>query len=383
MSDTTGAHPIPEGPFPRGPIPESPLAVPTTQRPLRSRVHVAREWAKANLFDGVVNSLLTVVTVAVLLWFVPIVVRWLVVDAVGFQGDPEACRKAAGACWAFLRVKGDVILTGTYPFDERWRAQVAAVVTLVAVAVALFWRGGLTGLIGLFAAACLANLVLLSGGVFGLKPIDSTRWNGLPLVLFLSVFTMALALPIGVTLALARQSKATVVRWVAIGWIETIRGIPMVAVLFAGVFILPLLMPPGWHVSSMLSIFVVLTVFHAAYFAEDVRSGLDDFDKGQIEAALSIGLTEWQTQRLVVLPQALRIALPALTNSIIGGFKDTSLVAIVGLYDLMATARMASADVEWQAYTLEGNIVVGVFYLVTCVAVSERFRRMAEIAPQR
>lgn len=351
-----------------------------TRRPRRV---VAWEWARANLFDGVVNSALTLVTVAFLAWAVPIALRWLVVDAVGFHGDVAACKTAGGACWAFLRVKGDVVLTGTYPFDERWRAQIAAVVTLVTVAVALFWRGGFLGLAALFLGACLVDLAFLSGGVFGLAPVDATRWNGLPLVLFLSVFTMATALPIGVALALARKSHAVVVRVVAVAWIEAIRGIPMVAVLFAGVFILPLLMPPGWHLSTMISIFVVSTIFHAAYFAEDVRSGLDDFDKGQVEAALSLGLTRWRTLRLVVLPQALRTALPALTNSIIGGYKDTSLVAIVGLFDLMATSRLATADVEWQAYSLEANIVVGVFYLVTCVAVSERFRRLARIAPER
>ncbi len=350
-------------------------------RPRRPRHVVVREWARANLFDGPVNSLLTLVTVAFLVWFVPIAVRWLVIDAVGIGGDVATCKTSGGACWAFLRAKGDVILTGTYPFDDRWRAQMAAVVTLVTVAVALFWRGGFLSLSALFFAGFLANLVLLSGGVFGLSRIDATRWNGLPLVLFLSVFTMVAALPIGVALALARKSQAVVIRMVAIAWIEAIRGIPMVAVLFAGVFILPLLMPPGWHVSSMISIFVVLTIFHAAYFAEDVRSGLDDFDRGQIEAAYSIGLTHRRTLRLVVLPQALRTALPALTNSIIGGYKDTSLVAIVGLFDLMATSRLATADVEWQAYSLEANIVVGIFYLVTCVAVSERFRRLARIAP--
>ncbi len=363
-------------------LPAAPPSI-ATARPRRPRAVVAWEWARANLFDGWVNTALTLVTVGFLLWFVPIAVRWLAIDAVGFGGDVASCKTAGGACWAFLRAKGDVILTGTYPFDERWRAQVAAAVTLVTVAVALFWRGGFLGLAALFLAACLIDLVFLSGGVLGLSPIDATRWNGLPLVLFLSVFTMAAALPIGVALALARKSKAVVIRLVAVAWIEAIRGIPMVAVLFAGVFIQPLLMPPGWHVSSMISIFVVLTIFHAAYFAEDVRSGLDDFDKGQIEAALSVGLTARQTLRFVVLPQALRTALPALTNSIIGGYKDTSLVAIVGLFDLMATSRLATADVEWQAYSLEANIVVGVFYLVTCIAVSERFRRLARIAPER
>lgn len=357
--------------------------IPSDRRPRRPRRVVAWEWARANLFDGPVNTALTLATTAFLVWAIPIALRWLVLDAVGFSGDVAACKAASGACWAFLRVKGDVILTGTYPFDERWRAQLAALITIVTVAAALFWRGGFLTLGLLFLAGCLADLALLSGGVFGLKPVDATRWNGLPLVLFLSVFTMALALPIGIALALARKARAVVIRTVAIAWIEAIRGIPMVAVLFAGVFILPLLMPPGWHVSSMISIFVVLTVFHAAYFAEDVRSGLDDFDKGQIEAAYSIGLTHGRTLRLVVLPQALRTALPALTNSIIGGYKDTSLVAIVGLFDLMATSRLATADVEWQAYSLEANIVVGLFYLVTCIAVSERFRRLARVAPER
>ncbi len=351
--------------------------IPSSTAPRRPRHVVAREWAKANLFDGPINTALTLATLAFLAWAVPITVRWLAVDAVGFSGDVASCKAAHGACWAFLRVKGDVILTGTYPFDERWRAQIASLVTVVTVAVALFWRGGFGSLAGLFLAGCLVNLALLSGGFLGLSRVDATRWNGMPLVLFLSVFTMALALPIGIALAIARKAEAPVIRAVAITWIETVRGIPMVAVLFAGVFILPLLLPPGVQISSMISIFVVLTVFHAAYFAEDVRSGLDDFDHGQIEAARAIGLSPWRTLRLVVLPQALRTALPALTNSIIGGFKDTSLVAIVGLYDLMATSRLATADVEWQAYSLEANIVVGIFYLVTCLAVSERFRHLA------
>ena len=346
-------------------------------RPSRRTFSAASRWLRDNLFDGWVNSALTLGLAALIIWWTPVLVRWLIIDAVGVTGDVEACRRAAGACWAFLRVKGDVILTGTYPFEERWRANLAAGLTMALVAVALAWRGHLATLAGLFVLTCLANILLLSGGVFGLTPVDTTRWNGLPLVLFLSVFTLVLALPLGMVLALARRSEATVVHLVAVGWIEIIRGIPMVAVLFAGVFILPLLLPPGWHVTSMVSIFVVLVIFHAAYFAEDLRSGLDEFNPGQIEAALSLGLGDWQVIRLVVLPQALRIALPALTNSIIGGFKDTSLVAMVGLYDLMATSRLATADVEWQAFSLEANIVVGVFYVVACVAVSERFRRMA------
>jgi general L-amino acid transport system permease protein len=330
----------------------------------------ARLWLKKNLFRNAWNTALTLACSAVALLALIGAVRWGIVDAVPVSGTLEECRTASGACWAFLREKWLLILTGTYPPDERWRAFAVCALILLAMGTAAFTRLRLVWKSSWLGLTAIASYLLLRGGVFGLPVVESARWNGLPLVLFLSVFTLAAAFPLGVSLALVRWCARPFFQRAAVLYIEVIRAIPMVAVLFAGVFILPLLMPPGAGIDPVLSILIVLTFFHAAYFAEDVRAGLQALPRGQIEAADSLGLKGWQRIALVVLPQSLRIAMPGVTNTVIGGFKDTSLVAIVGMHDLISTARMAYADPLWQAYALEANIAIGCFYFAACAVIS-------------
>jgi general L-amino acid transport system permease protein len=353
---------------------------------LAPRLHwsrAARAWLRANLFSGWWNTLLTLATLALLYSFVSASLRWGVYDAIPLSGDRDSCLKASGACWAFLREKADLILTGTYPAPERWRAHAATAIIVVLVLIQLLVPLRLAPRVGLLFGAAGASYLLLRGGVAGLPLVESHRWNGLPLVLFLSIFSMAMAFPLGIALALARWSRNRALNLAAVGYIETVRAIPMVAVLFAGVFVLPLVIARGATIEPVTAILLVLTLFYAAYFAEDVRAGLQALPRGQIEAGESLGLSGFQRLRLIVLPQALRTAVPGLTNSVIGSFKDTSLVAIVGMHDLLSTSRMAYADPLWQAYALEANIAIGLFYFLCCWMISERGRRLGHPVVQR
>ena len=333
-------------------------------------------WLRQNLFSSWWNTVLTVVTLALLVLFAWSALTWVVLEAVPFSGNRAECLNASGACWAFLSEKANLVLTGTYPAAERWRAQLASGLIIVTILVFALVPMRLAIRAAMVVGTAVLSYLLLRGGFAGLPFVESHRWNGLPLILFLSAFTMAAAFPLGILLALARWSQHRALNLAAVAYIETVRAIPMVAVLFAGIFVLPLLLTRDATIEPVAAILIVLTLFYAAYFAEDIRSGLQALPKGQIEAGASLGLTAAQRIRLIVLPQALRTAIPGMTNTIIGSFKDTSLVAIVGMHDLLSTARMAYADPLWQAYALEANIAIGLFYFLCCWMISERARRL-------
>ncbi len=351
--------------------------------PKRYWLRTALSWLRVNLFSGWWNTLLTLATLAALYIFVSACLRWGVFNAVPLSGDHNSCLTASGACWAFLHEKADLILTGTYPAPERWRAYTATGVIVALILIQLLAPLRIALRVGLLLGAAGVSYLLLRGGVAGLPLVESHRWNGLPLVLFLSIFSMAAAFPLGIVLALARWSRNRTLNLAAIGYIETVRAIPMVAVLFAGVFVLPLVIARGAAIEPVMAVLLVLVLFYAAYFAEDVRAGLQALPHGQVEAGASLGLSGWQRLRLIVLPQALRTAVPGLTNSVIGSFKDTSLVAIVGMHDLLSTSRMAYADPLWQAYALEANIAIGLFYFLCCWMISERGRLLGHPVAQR
>ncbi|WP_293795483.1 amino acid ABC transporter permease [uncultured Bosea sp.] len=351
-------------------------AVPVAGLPQSRRLVAAGRWLRSNLFSSWWNALLTGLVLYGIVTFVAKALSWGVVEAVPFSGSRAECAAASGACWAFLREKVHLVLTGTYPEPERWRAYLASGVMIAAILAFAKTPIGVAGRAVLVVVSGTCSYLLLRGGVAGLPVVESHRWNGLPLILFLSAFSMAAAFPLGVALALARWSGQRGLSLFAVGYIEAVRAIPMVAVLFAGIFILPLLLSRGAAIEPVAAILIVLTLFYAAYFAEDVRGGLQALPKGQTEAAASLGLSSAQRIRLIVLPQALRTAIPGITNSIIGSFKDTSLVAIVGMHDLLSTARMAYADPQWQAYSLEANLAIGLFYFISCWLISERARRL-------
>lgn len=343
----------------------------------------AFRWVKANLFAGPVNTLLTLLAVWLLVISVPPLVDWVFASAV-WGGGSDACRAAEGACWAFVQQKYRLILFGTYPFAEQWRPLAAMLLFLAAIGLSgykLFWRRWLAGL---WLAVLAAMGVLLIGGVFGLTPVLPSQWGGLTLTLILAVTGCVAALPLAILLALGRRSDMPVISWLATGLIELVRGVPLVTLLFMAAFMAPLFLPGDVSIDQLWRAQVAIILFVAAYLAEIVRGGLQSLPRGQEEAADALGLGYWQKTGLIILPQALRISIPPIVNQFIATFKDTSLVAIIGLIDLMRATRTALADADWRAYFVEAYVFAALIYFLFCFAMSRYSRWLeGELNPER
>ena len=335
-------------------------------------------WLRRGFFDGWANAALTLAVLAGLALALPPLLGWAVFNAVP-TGDNAACRAAhgVGACWGVVAEKGRLILFGRYPYAEQWRPLVASallVLLLGASCLRPFWRAWLAlAWVIVFAAF----FTLMRGGVLGLTPVETDRWGGLPLTLLLSSVSLGIAFPLAVVVALGRASMLPAIRTVCVVYVELVRGVPLISVLFMASFILPLFMPQGRTIDVLVRVLVGMTLFTAAYLAEVVRGGLQSLPKGQIEAAQSLGLGYWQMQRKIVLPQALRTVVPAIVNTFIGAFKDTSLVTIVSLYDLTGAVQLALGDADWRKFFLEGQLFVAAIYFVACFAMS-RYSRWLE-----
>lgn len=331
------------------------------------------------LFRGPLNSLLTLFIAAGLALLVPRVIDWALAHAV-FRPDADACRAAehVGACWGVIAEKLRPILFGRYPHDAHWRPA-ACVALMIALAVVCGWpRSWRPALILLWVGVLAIAIALMRGGLAGLEPVPTSRWGGLPLTLLLTYLGLSFAFPLGVLLALGRRSDWPAVHSVCVIYIELVRGVPMISVLFMASFMLPLMLPPGLQVDVLLRVLVGITLFAAAYLAEVVRGGLQSVPRGQLEAARALGLTAMQAHRHVVLPQALKAVVPALVNSFIGVFKDTSLVSIVSLYELTGALTLAlGGDTTWRPFYLEGYLFVALIYFVMCSSLS-RYSRYIE-----
>jgi len=333
------------------------------------------KWLRENLFPDPVTGLLTLVLVVFLWKIVPPFVDWAFVDAV-WRPDARACHDASGACWGFIAEKHRFILFGTYPFEQHWRPAMATILLVFLWGISLvktFWRWWLA-LIWLAGLSVIG--VLMWGGIFGLPYVENGRWGGLILTLVLATFGIAFAFPLSIVLALGRRSELPVIRALCVGYIELIRGVPLISVLFMASVMLPLFLPSGVTMDKLLRAQLALILFAAAYFAEVVRGGLQAIPKAQYEMADALGLTYWQKTSYVVLPQALRIAVPPLVNTCIGFFKDTSLVLIIGLFDLLTTIKVSMTDPRWAGFGVEAYLFAAAVYFVFCFAMSLYSRRL-------
>lgn len=344
-------------------------------------VQLARPPALQRLANGLfatpLNALLTVLVAWLLLMTIPAAVEWLFIDADFQAGTAAECRAASGACWSFIAHKHRLILFGIYPYDEQWRPMLASLILIalvVCTCVRRFWRRWLA-LVWLAALICAG--VLMWGGVLGLAPVENRLWGGLPLTLMLAVFGVAGAFPLGVLLALGRRSDLPAVKALCVVYIELIRGVPLISLLFMSSVMLPLFLPEGITIDKLLRAQVAIVMFAAAYIAETVRGGLQAIPKGQYEGAASVGLGYWQMMGSVILPQALTIVVGPLVGIFISLFKDTSLVMIIGIFDLTQAAKAAIADPQWQGFSTEAYLFIACIYFVFCYAMS-RYSRVLE-----
>ncbi|HAY39449.1 MAG TPA: amino acid ABC transporter permease [Desulfobacteraceae bacterium] len=332
-------------------------------------------WIKANLFNGWFNSALTIVTLFFLWKTVPPFFRWAFIDGV-WNTTGQVCRDAGGACWSVISSNFRFILFGFYPYDLQWRPLLAMIILFVLLFFSQNRKHWKKPLAYAWIAGLFAMGLLLRGGLFGLDPVESTQWGGLPLTLLLSVFGLTAAYPLGVVLALGRQSKMRAVKTLCIVYIELIRGVPLISLLFMSSIIFPLLLPEGVTINKILRAQVAIILFTAAYIAEVVRGGLQGMSRGQYEAAGSIGLNYYQTMRLVILPQALKIVIPPTVSQLISAFKDTSLVVIIALYDLLKTTQTVLSNPEWMGFSREAYVFVAILYFLGCFSMSNYSRKL-------
>jgi general L-amino acid transport system permease protein len=346
--------------------------VPIAARPAPIKMEGIGPWLRNNLFSSIGNTVISLVVLALLAWAASGIAQWGIFHAVT-AADPDACQAArgVGACWGVIREKGRIILLGRYPQPEHWRAELATLLLLglvVASCIRWFWKPWLALL---WVVVLAAFFTLMSGGVLGLAKVTTDQWGGLPLTVMLTVISMTIAFPIAVVVALGRRANMPAIRTLCVIYVELIRGVPLISVLFMASFMFPLFMPIGQSPDVLVRVIVGITLFAAAYMAEIVRGGLQSLSKGQTEAAASLGLGYWQTQGKIVLPQALGTVVPSIMNNFISLFKDTSLVTIVSLYELTGALSLAvGSDPNWRPFKIEAYLFIAAIYFTCCFAMS-------------
>jgi general L-amino acid transport system permease protein len=340
------------------------------QAPIKTEGFVP--WVRTNLFGSWQSSVTTAIMLGLALWYLPGLINWALFSAV-FEANAELCSEArgVGACWGAIAEKYRLVIFGRYPFDEQWRPLVATtvmVVMLVASCMRPLWS---KWLIAAWVVVLAVFFVLMGGGYFGLTQVSTDLWGGLPLTIMLATLSIAFAFPLSILVALGRRSDLPAIRTLCTVYVELIRGVPLISVLFMASFMFPLFMPQGVTIDVLLRVLVGITLFAAAYMAEVIRGGLQAIPKGQVEAAQSLGLSYWQTQRKIVLPQALAMVVPGVMNNFISIFKDTSLVTIVSLYELTGATGLAfNSDADWRPYKIEAYLFITAIYFVFCFAMS-------------
>lgn len=345
---------------------------PISPRPAPVKTEGAGPWIKRNLFSGWRNTSTSIFLIGLALYILPGLADWGLFQAV-FGADSDACQAARGngACWGVVTEKWRLIIFGRYPFEEHWRPALATFLMvggLVVSCIRWFWK---LWLLFLWIAILAIFFTLMGGGIFGLEPVRTDLWGGLPLTVMLATLSIFLAFPLAVAVALGRRSNLPAIRTVCVLYIELIRGVPLISVLFMASFMFPLFMPQGTSIDVLVRVLVGITLFAAAYMAEIVRGGLQAIPKGQLEAADTLGLTYWQTQRKIVLPQALAMVVPSMMNNFISIFKDTSLVTIVSLYELTGALSLAlNSDVNWRPFKIEAYLFITAIYFIFCFAMS-------------
>ncbi len=341
-------------------------------------------WLRKNLFSSVSDSVLTILGLLLVAYFLPPFLEWAFLNAQWTGTDRTFCATVAqggiqpdgwsGACWAFVQAKFGQFMFGRYPIDQRWRPILVAVMfvlLLVPLLIPKVPRKGLNAVLFFFVFPVFA-FVLLTGGWFGLSHVETPLWGGLLVTLVLSFVGIAISLPLGIVLALGRRSKMPVVKLVCVIFIETVRGIPLVTVLFMASVMLPLFLPAGVTFDKLLRALIGVTLFAAAYMAEVVRGGLQAIPKGQYEGAESLGLGYWQKMVLVILPQALKLVIPGIVNTFIGMFKDTSLVYIISMFDLLGVVRQNFSDATWASpqTPISGLVFAALVFWLFCFGMS-------------
>lgn len=357
-------------------------------QPPPAKMSGALGWLRENLLSTPFNIVLTLLIVLLLAWVIPELLKFLVVDAVWTGNDRDAClvsvqHREIGACWPFVWERLPYFIYGSYPIPERWRVDVFFVMLAIGI-VWLLWLDAPQrelGAVYFFVILPVSSFILLTGwSAIGLRPVDTVLWGGVLVTIVVASVGIVFSLPLGILLALGRRSRMPAVRSLSVIFIEFVRGVPLVTVLFMAGVMLPLFVPESLSPDKLVRALVGIAIFASAYMAEVVRAGLQAIPKGQYEGAMAVGLSYSQMMRLIILPQALKVTVPNIVNTYIGLFKDTTLVFIVGIFDLLRTIEVARIDPKWATpvTSTTGYAVAAIFYLIFCYGMS-RYARAMEV----
>jgi general L-amino acid transport system permease protein len=344
----------------------------------------AVRWLRKNLFASPADTILTLLGLVIIAMVVPPMVDWALISAQWTGTDRSFCATTvqggiqpegwSGACWAFVVTKFKQFMFGRYPVDERWRVILVGIIFLVLLVPLMIPRVPYKAInaIVFFGVFPVLAYFLLVGGWFGLVHVETPLWGGLLVTLVLSFVGISVSLPLGIMLALGRRSKMPVVKLFCVVFIETVRGVPLITILFMASVMLPLFLPPGTSFDKLLRALIGVALFASAYMAEVVRGGLQAIPRGQYEGADSLGLSYWQKMGLIVLPQALKLVIPGIVNTFIGLFKDTSLVSIIGMFDLLGIVRQNFSDAAWASpqTPISGLVFAGFVFWIFCFGMS-------------
>ncbi|WP_377288513.1 amino acid ABC transporter permease [Rhizobium sp. SG2393] len=341
-------------------------------------------WVRRNLFATPVDGALTIIAALAILWYLPPAIHWLFISAVWTGADRAACTTVvaggiqpegwSGACWAYVGDRFVQFMFGSYPRDQLWRpltVLVIAVALLVPLLMPKVPRKGLNAILLLVVMPVIAFFLLL-GGSFGLSYVETSLWGGLMVTLILSFVGIVVSFPLGILLALGRRSQMPIMKTVCVAFIELIRGVPLITVLFMASVVLPLFLTPGNNIDKFLRALIGVSIFASAYMAEVIRGGLQAIPKGQYEAADALGLSYFHKMTFIILPQAIKLVIPGIVNTFIGMFKDTSLVAIISMYDLLGIVKASFNDPTWgtPVTPLTGLIFAGFVFWIFCFGMS-------------
>ena len=344
---------------------------PSDQRPALPR---AFGWLRDNLFGSLTNSALTLLTLWLLATLIPRALDWLVFEAVLAPASLRDCIDAEGACWAFIQDKWRLILFGQYPYEQQWRPALALALfagLVIAACVPALWatperRRWMAAVL----AVGIGLVTLIMAGGLLLPRVEIRFWSGLPLTVMLASIGVVGSFFLAVALALGRRCDMPVIRWTCVAYIELIRGVPLISLLFMANIMMPILLPEGMTIHNIIRAQMAFILFFSAYMAETLRGGLQAVPLGQYAAAKALGMGYWQMMVWIILPQALRIVIPSMVNLFIAAFKDTSLVVIISMADLLGTANSAKADPRWLGLFVEAYFFIAVIYLFVCAAMS-------------
>lgn len=337
------------------------------------------QWLRINLFSNWLNTSLTLFVLYILFALLPPLFDWTFFSA-DWSGTTRDDCSGVGACWVFIDARMNQFMYGFYPEEHQWRVDLALIIFLV-LAVPLFIEK--TPKKGWIIAFLLIGYPIIAkwlfyGDIFGLEQVNTELWGGLMLTLIIAAVGIIASLPIGILLALGRRSEMPIVRWACVTFIEVMRGVPLITILFMASVMLPLFLPEGVTFDKLMRAMIGITLFQSAYMAEVIRGGLQAIPKGQYEAADALGLNYFQKMTLIILPQALKLVIPGIVNTFIALFKDTSLILIIGLFELSGIMKSALSDPNWLGYATEGYLFAALIYWIFCFSMSRYSMRIED-----